>query len=198
MHMKRRLYDLAVIALLAIGAVAVINGHPGGRLGQPIAVNASPPFPPMGGAGVTPQLANGPVSPPSPESSSSQPGMLTASGGPYLALATIKAQAATSLGCATTPGSQVDVVGGICDSVSATPILNHAEAMKFHSDWGTPGGVGPTREVYLVTVHGHIKFFPKTVEVNAANGVWVDHFNIEIDATTGSVLGQGTLGSPLS
>lgn len=127
-----------------------------------------------------------------------QPGVLRASGGPYLSQTSVKAAATRSLGCEDAPGPQANVAEGRCDSVSATAPMSYGVAAAQYPDWGTPGGLAPDREVFLVTVRGHFRFQPKSMHSSVANGVWVTHFNSFIDATTGTVLGAGTQGTPLT
>lgn len=63
------------------------------------------------------------------------------------------------------------------------------------SGWGYVGTLGHDREVYLVSVHGHIGFCPRALNVDCP--VYAEHSNGIYDATTGEGMGGGTAGTPL-
>lgn len=151
-------------------------------------------------SGVGAKLELPPVQPQLPAGAllDDQPGVRRRTGGPYAAIEGVKAQVGTSLGCATTPGIQANTIDGRCESIVTTSVMTYSDAMKAHPDWGTPGGIGPDREVYFVTMRGRFKFFPRSMRADAKDGIWTEYFNFEIDATTGDLLGRGTQGSPLA
>lgn len=65
--------------------------------------------------------------------------------------------------------------------------------------WGFVAGWARDREVYLVSVKGTIEAYDlfKAPGEAGTDPETIDHWNAEIDATTGEILGQGTAGEPL-
>lgn len=135
---------------------------------------------------------------PRPEQFDTQQGVLHRSGGPYVPASEAESTAAGLLGCAGPVAPQASAFkGGACAGVTTVFYDSAASAYAAHPDWGV-ASVGTDRELYFVTIHGQVKFFPKTMAAAGADGVTVDHMNVAIDATTGEVVGSGTAGTPLS
>lgn len=146
---------------------------------------------------VGPLAGTAPSDLPKPTQFDNQTGVLHHTGGPYISSAVAATAAATTLGCASPNAPQTGLTGGgACSGSTVRFYPSAAAAFAANPDWGV-ASIGQDREVYFVTIHGRIKFFPKTMSAQGNNGVSVDHFNVEIDATTGDVIGSGTAGSPL-
>lgn len=116
------------------------------------------------------------------------------SGGPYIPQQAAARAAVATLGCSVGT-AQTGYPGTHCDSVSVTFFTRYEEGWnRMGPGWGFVNAWGPDREVYYVTVHGTLKWSPKTL---AASTIETDHWNVQVDATTGQVMSTGTSGAPL-
>lgn len=135
---------------------------------------------------------------PAPDSFANQPGIAHHSGGPYLTPADIQLAAAKDRGCAQPFAVQlhVGIDGGRCTGVSVSFYPRVDAALAARPDWQAPSADAADREIYLVTIHGRLHFFPISTRIIDQAGYWADHWNEEVDPTTGAVLGGGTAGTP--
>lgn len=117
------------------------------------------------------------------------------SGGPYVSQVAAAQAAMATLGCSVGT-AQADFQGTRCDSASTKFFSRYDDGWgEMGPGWGFVNAWGPDREVYYVTVHGLLKFTPRTPFVSS--GIETDHWNVQIDATTGEVMSTGTSGAPL-
>ncbi len=134
---------------------------------------------------------------PFPTQFDSQPGMRRRSGGPYVSAADVRQKASTFLKCGSVSPLRR------CDAVVVKFYDRFEDAANAHIKTGNfASGLASDREVYLVSVKGSLDmtgtFRGASASVNSEPPFVVDHWNYQVDATTGDFVGGGTSGDVLN
>lgn len=188
----------AGVAAVAVSCVVVALVAGSESFGQsreqsrpdPGANNIVPPSPyrPTGTEIVVPR--GQPV--PFPVSLEDQPGVRRRSAGPYVTQDRVIRRVLDHLACGKEGTSNV------CTSVVVQFYSRYEDAWRNHSaSWGFVSAFARDREVYFVTVRGDIDLATTARTLNANAEKRADHWNYQVDATTGEILGSGTAGVPL-
>ncbi len=189
------------VAVILLGLVGCGSGKQ-----EAVIVRTSPIPAPGHVAPVSPRLpapsAFQPGVPPAPNTFSSQPGVLHHTNAPLLPPSVLTTISAKLIGCSEPPYSHTALSpqtasGGVCTSFKSVVYDRTDTARAENPTWEIPPSNAADRQVAFVTIFGHITFYPKTISAAGSGGVWADHYNVEIDPTTGAVLGNGTAGKPL-
>lgn len=191
---RRAIVCLAVVGL-AVGAIAASPAGFGQsnepRQPEPADSRVVPPAPykPTGTEQVTPLGQP----PPFPVSQENQPGVRRRSGGPYVSQDKVVATVLDHLRCGKAESKNV------CRSIVVEFHARYEDAWRRQgASWGFVSAFACDREVYFVTVRGEIDLTTTARTLNDNAVKRADHWNYEIDGTTGEILGSGTAGTPLA
>lgn len=180
---------LALVITLAGAACGAGTGAAGGA-------------PTAEGSSASSQVASAPTAastpqssaPPFPYDNDTAPGVLHHTGGPYQSQSQVQDALLATLGC-TLGGPQSGFPGTACSSVTVRFYSKFDQAYIANPSWSLISAWASDREVYFVSVRGHIQF---SAHDPVGTPIVSDHYNAEIDATTGQILGAGTQGVPVS
>lgn len=187
-----------VIAALAATAAAAGTSGTSPPSAKPALNRAAeqPPFLPTGSSTNDPAVKLTPQGGiPFPKSLDNQPGMRHHSGGPYIGDQVVRQKASELLNC----GSKEPIRS--CDSIVVQFFPRYEDATNAHLKNGIfASGLASDREVYLVSVKGALDMagaFRGAITSKDRGPMVVDHWNYQVDATTGDFISGGTAGEVL-
>lgn len=138
---------------------------------------------------VTPLLQ----SPAFPVSLENQPGVRRRTGGPYVDRQAIIESIRKDFGC-----GEALPDASVCKTVVVQFYDRYESAFAEHGrSWPFASVFARDREVYLVTLRGDLNSVARFKTLARAAPTRVDHWNYQIDASTGEVMGSGTAGTLL-